>query len=286
LQAAEEHQGDDLGSTIMHHVVDGHEIELPGAVFQLPSWPAVEIGPFLIDFSPTKHTVFLAISAVIVAAVMLYTARRAKQSGGERVPGGFAGMIEALVLYIRDNVVVANIGHGGERYAPFIVTLFFFIWVANLLGLVPWGTSPTANISVTAALAVMSLVAVEVAGMRALGWRGYSRTIFFWPNDMPLPLRVMMFVIMTPVELLGKFSKPFALAIRLFANMVAGKFVLYSLMGLIFVAAPLAGWVFPWLAPVFMSVAFLMLKLFVAVLQAYIFAMLTSVFIGLIRHAH
>ncbi|HWV55953.1 MAG TPA: F0F1 ATP synthase subunit A, partial [Longimicrobiales bacterium] len=175
---------------------------------------------------------------------------------------------------------------GGEKYAPFVVTLFFFIWVANLLGLVPWGTSPTANISVTAALAVMSLVVVEVAGMKALGLRGYSRTIFFWPHDMPLPMRLMMFVIMTPVELLGKFSKPFALAIRLFANMVAGKFVLYSLMGLIFVAAPLAGWVFPWLAPVLMSVAFLVLKLFVAVLQAYIFAMLTSVFIGLIRHAH
>ncbi|HWV58201.1 MAG TPA: hypothetical protein VNZ57_12180, partial [Longimicrobiales bacterium] len=88
LQAAEEHHEDDLGTTIMHHVVDGHELELPGTVLHLPSWPAVELGPFVIDFSPTKHAVFLLITAVIVGAVMLYTARRAKQSGGERVPGG------------------------------------------------------------------------------------------------------------------------------------------------------------------------------------------------------
>lgn len=286
LQEAGEHHEEDLGSTILHHVVDADYVELPGFEWHLPKWDPVTIGPFTIDFSPTKHVVFLALSAIIVAAIMLHTARRARQAGGERIPGGFAGVIEAIILYIRDNVVIANIGHGGERFAPFIVTIFFFIWVANLLGLVPWGTSPTANLSVTAALALASLVTIEVAGMRALGWRGYARTIFFWPHDMPLPLRVLMFVIMTPVEILGKLSKPFALAIRLFANMVAGKFVLYSLIGLIFIGAPIAGWVFPWLAPVFMSVAFLVLKLFVAALQAYIFAMLTSVFIGLIRHAH
>lgn len=279
-------EGESLGDVIMHHVVDSHEVELPGYMWHLPSWAPVQIGPFLIDFSPTKHLFFLLLTAVIVAAVMLWTARRARREGPDRVPRGLPGVVEALVLYIRDNIVVANIGHGGERFAPFIVTLFMFIWVANLLGLLPWGASPTANLSVTAALALTSLVAIEVAGMRALGLKGYSRTIFFWPHDMPLPLRVLMFVIMTPVELLGKFTKPFALAMRLFANMVAGKFVILSLIGLIFIGAPIAGFVLPWLAPVLMSVAFMVLKLFVAILQAYVFSMLTAVFIGLIRHAH
>jgi F-type H+-transporting ATPase subunit a len=139
---------------------------------------------------------------------------------------------------------------------------------------------------VTAALAFMSLVVIEVAGMRALGWRDYMGTIVYWPHGMSLAVKLPLTVVMTPVEILSKFTKPFALAIRLFANMAAGKFIILSLVGLIFIAAPVAGFLLPVAAPIIMAVAITILKLFVSLLQAYIFAMLTSVFIGLIRHAH
>jgi F-type H+-transporting ATPase subunit a len=175
-----------------------------------------------------------------------------------------------------------NIGHGGERYVPFVATLFFFILTANLLGLLPWGTSATGNISVTAALAVLSLIVIEVSGMRALGPKGYLGTIVYIPHGLPKWMVPIMALIMTPVELLGKLAKPFALAIRLFANMTAGHVVILAIIGLIFLFGSYAIAV----GPVLMAVALMFLELFVAFLQAYIFALLTSVFIGLIRHAH
>jgi len=190
------------------------------------------------------------------------------------------------VVFLRDEVVMANVGHGGERYVPFVLTLFFFILTCNLLGLLPWGATATANLSVTAALALLSFFAIEVSGFLALGPRGYLKTIFYAPHGMGRFGSLLIMLIMTPVEFLGKLTKPFALAIRLFANMNAGHFVILALIGLIFVAAPVAAFVLPVLGPVVMAVAIMVLELFVAFLQAYIFAMLTSVFIGLIRHAH
>jgi len=140
---------------------------------------------------------------------------------------------------------------------------------------------------VTAAMALISLAVVEAAGFRALGPRGYMGTIFYVPKGIPLPMQVVMLIIMTPVEIIGKLAKPFALAVRLFANMTAGHFVLLSLIGLIIVYGNLS---LPGLAAVTGSLALglfvMFLEIFVALLQAYIFAALTAVFIGLIRHAH
>jgi F-type H+-transporting ATPase subunit a len=135
---------------------------------------------------------------------------------------------------------------------------------------------------VTAALALMTFVVVEITGIRALGASGYAKTIFYAPPGMPIWGQAIMLIIMTPVEFLGKLTKPFALAIRLFANMTAGHTLVLSLLGLIFMfgSFAVAG------ASVAMSTAVMILEVFVAFLQAYIFAMLTSVFIGLIRHAH
>src|SRR3972149_1752967 len=115
-----------------------------------------------------------------------------------------------------------NTGRGGERYVPYIVSVFFFILFCNLLGLLPWGASPTGNLSVTATLAVITFITVEIAGMRALGAKGYLQTIFYAPHGMHWAMRVPMYIIMTPVEFLGKLTKPFALAVRLYANMTAG----------------------------------------------------------------
>jgi F-type H+-transporting ATPase subunit a len=210
---------------------------------------------------------------------------RGKYAG--RAPSGMANALEAMIIYFRDEIVRRNIGHGADGYTPFILSLFFFILTMNLLGLVPWGASPTGNIMVTGALALCSLVAIEVSGFVALGPAGYAKTIFYAPKGMGPVGTAIMLVIMTPVELVGKIAKPFALMVRLFANMTAGHTVILALVGLIFVFGDLtlARWGVA-VGSIGMSVAMMMLEIFVAFLQAYIFAMLTSVFIGLIRHAH
>jgi F-type H+-transporting ATPase subunit a len=274
--AEEEHEFD-----ILHHIMDSREIELPGgAAIHLPAAGSWMVGP--IDMTPTKHVVFLVLSALVVLLILIPAGQMAKRDH-ERAPRGRRhNAIEALILFLRDDVVMRNIGHGGDRYVPFVLTLFFFILISNLFGLLPWGATATANVSVTAALALMSFVVVETAGMRALGAKGYMGTIVYIPHGLPKLLVPVMVLIMTPVELLGKLTKPFALAIRLFANMTAGHVLLLAIIGLIFVF----GNFFIAIGPVVMAVALTFLELFVAFLQAYIFALLTSVFIGLITHAH
>jgi F-type H+-transporting ATPase subunit a len=239
------------------------------------------VGP--IDLTPTKYVVFVWLIGIVMIAIFLPAGRMAKRAreGGEAPRAGH-NAIEAIVLFFRDKVVMPNVGHGGEKFVPFVITLFFFILIGNLIGLIPYGAAATANISVTAALAIMAFVVIESAGMRALGPAGYMRTIVYWNNDLPFIVRVAMSIIMTPVEMLGKLAKPFALAIRLMANMAAGKIVIYAVLGLIFL---FGSWAIA-VAPVIMVVALSFLKIFVALLQAYVFALLTSVFIGLITHAH
>lgn len=276
---AEEH-GEEHGFDIMHHIQDSREIELPfGNVIHLPPAGSWQVGP--IDMTPTKHVVFLWIAGLITLLLFLPAARMAKRTH-ERSPSGGHNAIEALVLYLRNEVVMKNIGHGGEKFAPFVVTLFFFILVANLLGLLPWGATATGNVSVTAALALMTFAVTEVAGMRALGPAGYTKTIVFVPHGLPLPMAVLISLIMTPVELIAKFTKPFALTIRLFANMTAGHVLLLAIISLIFLFGSLVIAV----GPVVMAIALTFLELFVSFLQAYIFALLSAVFIGLIQHAH
>lgn len=291
LGAVQEEGGEiNIGEIMMHHLTDSREIELPfGYVVHLPQWEPVHLGPLTIDFSPTKHVAFMLLAAFLVATLLVAAARKAERShreGAKRGPRGITNVVEAFILYLRDEVALANIGQGGERYVPFIVTLFFFILFSNLLGLLPWGSTATGNISVTAALAILSFIMIEVAGFITLGAKGYARTIFYAPEGMGPVGKALMMVIMTPVEFLGKLTKPFALAIRLFANMNAGHFIILALIGLILLATQ------TWtaasvtiLGPIVMAVLIMVLELFVAFLQAYIFAMLTSVFIGLITHA-
>ena len=280
------HHGDDF---IMPHITDAHCFDYPGFPkfwevhsTALPRWAPIEIGGMSIDLSPTKHVVYLFLAAVL-ASLVLITAARAhrRHSHATGHPRGFAAGIEAMVLFIRNEVAIPNLGHHGAAYAPFILTLFWFILFANLLGLIPYGSTATGNISVTATLAIITFLVIEIAGMRAQGV-GYLNTIFYWNKELALPIRILMFVIMTPVEIVGKLTKPFALAIRLFANMTAGHIVVLAIVGLIFTFGSL------WIAgaPVLMAVAIMLLEIFVAFLQAYIFSLLASVFIGQIREAH
>jgi len=247
----------------------------------LPRWAPIHIGGAAIDISPTKHVVMLLLAAVLVSIVLITAARsHVRHTHETGRPKGFASGIEAMVLYIRQEVALPNLGHHGEGYVPFILSLFFFILFANLLGLIPYGSTATGNISVTATLAIITFLMIEVAGMRAQGI-GYLNTIFYWNKDLPMWMRIPMFVLMSPIEMVGKITKPFALAIRLFANMTAGHIVVLALIGLIFTfQSYVIG-----TAPVLMAVAIMMLELFVAFLQAFIFSLLASVFIGQIREA-
>jgi len=188
-----------------------------------------------------------------------------------------------VILYLRNEIYVPVLGgHGGERYVPFVLTLFFFILVCNLFGLIPYGSTPTGNIAVTATLAIITFVVIEAAGIKALGAR-YIGTIIYWPEG-PVLLKAMT-IIMTPVEIVGKFTKPFALTIRLFANMIAGHVIILALIGLIFM---MVGWLVFALAPLalLMALFIMVLEILVAFIQAFIFSLLAAVFIGQIRAAH
>ena len=288
LSLAKEQEGEfDISEMILHHLADSNVWEAPWGEVHLPQFGTYQLGPITVDFGITKHVLFMMIAATLVAIILIiaaWDAKRERAAGAERGPKGAANVVEAFILFLRDEVAMPNIGHGGEKYVPYVVTAFFFILFCNLLGLLPWGASPTGNISVTAALAVMTFILVEIAGMRSLGAAGYAKTIFFIPHGMHPIMAGIMFLIMTPVEFLGKLTKPFALAIRLYANMTAGHAVVLALTGLLVMASlGNALWVAP--APLLMAVVIMVLELFVAFLQAYIFAMLTAVFIGLIKHS-
>jgi F-type H+-transporting ATPase subunit a len=290
--AAAEHEAcgaHDPNDIITPHITDSRCIELPEngwklwkpVEHELPRWAPIHVGGLTIDMSPTKHVVMLLVAAALCCLILIGAAvSHVRDTEEEGRPRGFATGIEAMVLFIRQEVAIPNLGHHGEKYAPFVLSLFFFILLANLLGLIPYGSTATGNISVTATLAVITFIVVELAGMRAQGI-GYFNTIFYWNKDLPLIVRIPMFALMSPIEVVGKLTKPFALAIRLFANMIAGHIVVLALISLIFAfKSYLIG-----IAPGFMAVGIMLLEIFVAFLQAFIFALLASVFIGQIREA-
>jgi F-type H+-transporting ATPase subunit a len=286
-----EHVQSEREIDIMHHLANKQTVEYPClrpsyvCEWDLSRYAVapVHLGPVTIDFSPTKHLFFLVLAAVLVTLVFVLTGaanHRAHAAG--HPPRGFAGAMEAMVLYIRQEVVLPNVGPHGEAFVPYLLTTFFFILVCNLLGLVPWGATATGNIAVTGGLAVLAFLVIEIAGMRALGFAGYMHTIFFLPPGLPTVLKPVILVIMTPIELIGKLAKPFALAVRLFANMTAGHALVLALIGLTFTfQSYLVG-----VAAASMAVGIMVLELFVAFLQAFVFTLLTSVFIGLMRAEH
>lgn len=272
---------------IMPHITDSKHVELPcinkewACDWTLPTWN-VTIGGKQVDMGPTKHVFFELIAAIIVGALLMWAA--ASHERNTRLhgrPKGFAAGLEAVVLYLRDEIFLPVLGgHGGGKYVPFVLSLFFFILFCNLFGLIPYGSTPTGNIGVTATLAAITFIVIEVAGMRTLG-KGYIGTIVYWPHDMPLAMKLPLSLIMTPVELIGKFTKPFALTVRLFANMIAGHVIILALIGLIF----LFGWGVA-IGSVAMALFIMLLEILVAFIQAFIFALLAAVFIGQIRTAH
>jgi F-type H+-transporting ATPase subunit a len=285
IPAAAEKKGS--ADMIMPHIVDSKHLELPWVkgwkewnyAVTLPTWN-VHIGDKTFDMGPTKHVVFLAIAGLLTCLLLVGLSRaHARHSHAVGRPKGFAAGFEALILYLRNDVYLKAIGHGGQGYVAFVLTLFFFIMFCNLLGLMPWGSTPTANIAVTGTLALITLFVVEIAGMKALG-AGYISTIIYWPHDMHIAMKIPLSLILSPIELMGKLTKPFALTMRLFANMVAGHVVLLAFIGMMFTFGAVG---FPALI---MATAMMFMELGVALLQAFIFSVLAAVFIGQIRTAH
>lgn len=252
---------------ILHHILDAKYLDFePFGRIPLP-----ELHLFGIDISITKHVVFMWISLLLLLVIFYFVGKSYKKS---RVPKGFSNMIELLVVFVRDDIARPTIGKGYEKFLPYLLTVFFFILTANFLGLVPYSATATSNISVTATLAIISFVVIQAGGIMKNGVFGYFKGLI--PHGVPVFLLPIMFV----VELLGLFTKPFALAIRLFANMTAGHIVILALIGLIFILKTI------FVAPV--SIAFALfiylLEILVALIQAYIFTMLSSLFIGMAVH--
>lgn len=262
LQATSAHDSQDTG-WILHHILDSHELF---GVIPLP-----EIHLFGIDLSITQHIVMMWLALTLLVVAFAVAVKSYKKS---KSPKGLSNFLEVLVLFVKDEIAKPTIGKGYERFLPYLLTVFFFILTCNFLGLIPFMTTATSNISVTATLAIISFFVIQIGGMMKNGAWGYFKGLI--PHGVPAWLLPIMFV----VEMLGLFTKPFALAIRLFANMSAGHIVILALIGLIFILKTFI------VAPV--SVAFALfiylLEILVALIQAYIFTMLSSLFIGMAVH--
>ncbi len=238
-------------------------------------------GAILVDFSLTRHTVFVFIVAFLVVALMLPLAAKYKRGvGREEAPKGtWQNMMEVMIVFLRDEVTKPTIGKKWKAYFPYIATVFFFILLGNLLGLVPWGVTATSNIMVTGTLAAFTFVITQVSGTKE-----YWEHTF---NPPGVPIFVKPFLV--PVEFIGLFTKPLALAFRLFGNMLSGHLVIVSLIGLIFIFAAQLG-TGVGVGTVFVSVPLTVfiyvLKLAISFIQAYIFAILSALFIGLALEEH
>ncbi len=275
-----------VGEMVLHHTADSCTLDFyPLFQYTIPGCHLTY--PVAHTLSPTKTVFWMVIAAVLVFATMWTAARSIARQKAGSAPKGFSGAVEGLVLFVRNDIAIANIGHDGARFAPLIITLFFFILYCNLLGLMPWGSAATGNLAVTAALAIVVFLVVEIAGFIKVGPKAYMATIFPHFPGMHGPGAVALSVFMSPIELLGKIVKPFALAVRLFGNMTAGHFVILSLFGIIFLFGNLGLWSYGiGITTALLVVGIMMLELIVALLQAYVFALLSSVFIGLMQHEH
>jgi F-type H+-transporting ATPase subunit a len=283
-----------LGGVMMHHVANGQTIEYPGrceggfrwncevdldlvfGTVRDPKTGKAIAGPLVlgnIDMTPSKHLVMMWLASALLLLVV-FAALRKKAL----VPRGLYNFVETLVQFVRNEIAVKNIGEAdADRFVPYLLTAFFFILFVNMFGLIPWAGTATANINVTVMLALFTFVITQFAAIKSMGIGGFLAHL---TGGVPKSL-APLWVIMIPVEFLGLFTKPFALTVRLFANMVAGHFVILALLGLIFAISA-------WLAPVSVALALsiFLLELFVAFVQAYIFTMLSSLFIGagLVHH--
>lgn len=223
----------------------------------------------VMDFSITKTVLMVVVTALLMIFIFGGIARSYKNS---LVPTGAGKILEPLILFIRDDIAKPNIGAKYQKYMSYLLTIFFFILFLNVFGLLPFGINVTGNIAITAALAIFTFFITQFTANK-----NYWQHIFWMPG-LPLPMKIVMM----PIEIIGMFIKPFALLIRLFANMTAGHIVIMSLIAMIYVFKNvIAGVAFP-----FLTFVLYLLEILVAFLQAYIFTMLSAVYFGMANEEH
>ena len=246
----------DLNRYIKHHIMDSYEWNLP---FMHP----IQLPEML-----SLHGVMLIIASMIMFLlfVVLYDKKK-------RVPTGITNLLEVFVLFIRDEIAVNALGkEDGRKMTPLFCTFFFFILILNLMGLVPIFSTATANVNVTAGLALITLSFMIFGAIYKNGITGFLKA--FTPSGVPVPV----LIILMPIEIVGLFIKTFALTIRLFANMLAGHIVIFSLLGMVVLIGVFA------LPAVLLALLINLLEIFIAFLQAYIFTLLSAMFIGQMYH--
>ena len=268
-QKASEHVADghdeDIGAAIMHHITDGNTLDLGFTEVHLPQW---HIGG--LDLSITRHVVMMWVCAVVLIALFTLAFRRK-----QLVPSGISNLLELMVVFVRDELCIKYMGEKhGRRLTPYMLTVFFFILWSQSAGVDSvWGHRHGQR-ECTAAMAIISFLMIQGEGIRENGFFKH------WKNLVPHGLPFFVLPILIPVEILSMLIKPFALCIRLFANMTAGHVAILGFLGLIFIfKMALVG-----VVAVPLAVALTVLELFVAFLQAFIFSMLTSLFIGFSIH--
>ena len=271
FSAGKFHHGEDLA------VVDGQHYRLYHSkiyktdaegtiIYDEDGFPANERP---LDLSLTKNVITMILVSILMFILFTSLARTYKKRS---VPRKFGRVLEPLILYVRDDIAKPNIGPNYRKYTGFLLTVFFFIWILNLLGMTPLGVNVTGNIAVTFALALVTFIIVQFSGNK-----DYWKHIFWMPG-----VPVLMKIVLAPIEVLGMLTKPFALMIRLYANMTAGHVVIMTLLGLIVVFQN-------WIAgPAFFgfTIFISIIELLVAFLQAYIFTLLSALYIGMAVEEH
>jgi F-type H+-transporting ATPase subunit a len=268
VKAAPAAEGEEKpGDLIMHHILDNSTFVFePFGEVHLPH---IVVGGY--DISITKHVVMIWLASALLLIVAGVAGASFRNMSAKQAPKGLANVIESLVDFISNDVAKPNIGHGYEKFLPYLLSVFFFILFCNLLGLIPYGATATGNINVTLTLATFTFVITQISAFKAHGVKGYLQ-------HLTAGTHWSLWIIMVPIEVLGQFTKPFALTIRLFANMTAGHIIILSLF---FIAFILKSYVVAVAVSIPFAIFIYLLELFVAFLQAFVFTMLSALFIGL-----
>lgn len=252
-------------------VYNGYKIE-KNKIIPVTEAGVVDASVTAYDLSLTKNVVQMFLGVILLIVIMLNIAKKYKAQGAQSVPTGFQNAIEPVITFVIDEVAKPNLREKYRKYLPYLLTVFFFILINNIIGLIPGSANVTGNIAFTLVLAFVSLIVI------LLSTDGHFWGHIFWPPGVPFLVKL----ILVPVELLGIFIKPAALMIRLFANMTAGHIVILSFVSLIFIFGKMtaaAGWGFSPVSLAF-TIFIYMVEILVAFIQAFIFTNLTAVFIG------
>jgi F-type H+-transporting ATPase subunit a len=261
-----EEKGLDVFSSSRFYDEHHNEVEYNGYKLEHNHITLAESGKAVFDVSITKNVLMLLITTGLMFYVFLSVAKGAKKNKG-KAPKGVQSFFEPIIIFVRDEIVKPNIGHHYERFLPYMLSLFFFILFGNLLGLLPGAGNLTGNIAVTMTLAVLTFLITNFNGKKTY-W-GH----IFWTPGVPLPLRIVIL----PVEIIGMFTKPFSLMIRLFVAITAGHIVLLALISLTFIFGSYYVGFGSSVIVLFIN----LIELLVAAIQAYVFTMFSSMYIGM-----